>query len=428
MVKKDNRGVTLLELLVSLAIIGFLVFAFFRVINSTKRIDIKNDRDIKALNIAQSQIEDLRSQIKSLGDKEKLILHDKDIYIKDIGKIDFKIVNYEKNIEDQVYKVEVKLKKTDVDKELYLFEIEVGVRLKDNYFSKRNTFIKTKILSNKGSISEEEGSNNLQGENYLNYCLSKALNTFSKLPDKTLANLISMDKIIGNKTLIDMSKQDKIDIFNMMPQVEKIIKETEKNIAQTNVNRELDLLYKGKFYIKASKYTLETLNKKMDEDLNESHRLNWLNTHNMFIQSYTLNMQKLYNDLWIYGLANEYNYYIKLFDANKALFNKISSEINGEILILQGQHDSIEKRKYINNIINAYIDKIISHQVYDIEKHIREEVNPKILNTDYKKNISEDKKHILDDLEELTLDLLELKASIYNSNYYDKNSNLNFVK
>ncbi|MCR8746028.1 hypothetical protein [Romboutsia lituseburensis] len=106
-------------------------------------------------------------------------------------------------------------------------------------------------------------------------------------------------------------------------------------------------------------------------------------------------------------------------------------EINGEILILQGQRDSIEKRKYINNIINAYIDKIINHHVYDIEKHIREEVTPKILNTDYKKNINEDKKIILDDLEdleELTLNLLELKASIYNSNYYDKDSNLNFIK
>ncbi|MCR8746027.1 type II secretion system protein [Romboutsia lituseburensis] len=308
MVKKDNKGVTLLELLVSLAIISFLIFAFFRVINSTKRIDIKNDRDIKVINIAQSQIEDLRIQIKSLGESDKLKIQDKDIYIKDIGKIYFKRVNYEKNIENQTYKVDVNLKKTNAGKDLYLFEIEIGVSLKDNYFSKRHTVIKTKILSNKGSIREEDEGNDVQGENYLNYCLSKAFNVFSQLPDKTLSNLISIDKIIGNKTLIDMSKEEKIDILSMMFQVEKIIRETEKNIIQTNENKYFDLLYEGKYYIKASKYTLETLNKKMDEELNESHRLNWLNTHNIFIQNYTLNIQKLHNDLWIYGLPSEYNH------------------------------------------------------------------------------------------------------------------------
>ncbi|MGL4911775.1 MAG: PulJ/GspJ family protein, partial [Romboutsia sp.] len=54
-----NNGFTLLELLVSLAIVGLILLGFFRVMDSTQRINTKNDRDIKALNILQSEIENL---------------------------------------------------------------------------------------------------------------------------------------------------------------------------------------------------------------------------------------------------------------------------------------------------------------------------------------------------------------------------------
>ncbi len=65
MKNKSNKGFTLLELLVSLTIITFILFAFFRIINTTTRVNTKNDRDIKALNIAQTEVENLRNQIKT---------------------------------------------------------------------------------------------------------------------------------------------------------------------------------------------------------------------------------------------------------------------------------------------------------------------------------------------------------------------------
>lgn len=67
MKKKDRQGFTLLELIISLAIIGLILLGFFRVIYSTTKINEKNDRDIKGMNLAQSEVENLRSQIKSKG-------------------------------------------------------------------------------------------------------------------------------------------------------------------------------------------------------------------------------------------------------------------------------------------------------------------------------------------------------------------------
>ena len=68
---EKSKGFTLIELLVSLAIVGTILLAFFKIIDSTNRMNVKNDRDIKALNIAQSEIENLRSQIKEKADNNE---------------------------------------------------------------------------------------------------------------------------------------------------------------------------------------------------------------------------------------------------------------------------------------------------------------------------------------------------------------------
>ena len=73
---KKNKGFTLIELLVALAIVGIILLAFFRSVDSTNRMNAKNDRDIKALNIAQSEIENLRNQIKNGGQLDKIKIED----------------------------------------------------------------------------------------------------------------------------------------------------------------------------------------------------------------------------------------------------------------------------------------------------------------------------------------------------------------
>ncbi|MGL6104667.1 type II secretion system protein [Romboutsia sp.] len=61
---KKSKGFTLIELLIAMSIISLIVMAFFTVWNSTIRLSAKNEKDIKSLNIAQSEVENIRNQIK----------------------------------------------------------------------------------------------------------------------------------------------------------------------------------------------------------------------------------------------------------------------------------------------------------------------------------------------------------------------------
>ena len=128
---EKSKGFTLIELLVALAIVGTILLAFFKIIDSTNRMNVKNDRDIKALNIAQSEIENLRSQIKEKADnnERKLFVYDNS---------------------DIKYKICLDIKREIVKKDTfndYIYTINITVQLEDKYFSKKITEINNvKIL------------------------------------------------------------------------------------------------------------------------------------------------------------------------------------------------------------------------------------------------------------------------------------------
>ena len=184
---KQDKGFTLIELLVALAIVGIILLAFFTSINSTIRMDAKNDRDIKALNIAQSEIENLRNQIKNHEQLEKLEIKDvinileneieyeynenlkklniyltniPDDNINDDDNINYDIV-YKKSIDGKEFEIYLDISKSEVNTEnsnvntgMYLYTINIKVESfnedpnKDNYFSKKETKIQdVKILS-----------------------------------------------------------------------------------------------------------------------------------------------------------------------------------------------------------------------------------------------------------------------------------------
>ena len=187
---KQDKGFTLIELLVALAIVGIILLAFFTSINSTIRMDAKNDRDIKALNIAQSEIENLRNQIKNHEQLEKLEIKDvinileneieyeynenlkklniyltnipeiPDYNINDDDNINYDIV-YKKSIDGKEFEIYLDISKSEVNTEnsnvntgMYLYTINIKVESfnedpnKDNYFSKKETKIQdVKILS-----------------------------------------------------------------------------------------------------------------------------------------------------------------------------------------------------------------------------------------------------------------------------------------
>ena len=151
---KQDKGFTLIELLVALAIVGIILLAFFTSINSTIRMDAKNDRDIKALNLAQSEIENLRNQIKTnvgsenqeinqiIQSKENISNRIIEPYKKTIDGKEFEISLY------NISKSKLDTQNTNLDEELYMYTINIKVKSLDTYFSGKITELNNiKILS-----------------------------------------------------------------------------------------------------------------------------------------------------------------------------------------------------------------------------------------------------------------------------------------
>lgn len=61
----NHKGFTLIELLIVMSIISLIAMTFFYVLGSAIKSNTKNEVDIKALNIAQTKIENIRVEIKS---------------------------------------------------------------------------------------------------------------------------------------------------------------------------------------------------------------------------------------------------------------------------------------------------------------------------------------------------------------------------
>ncbi|MGL5641904.1 MAG: type IV pilus modification PilV family protein [Paraclostridium sp.] len=169
----NNRGFTLIEVLIALTIVSIISMAFFMSVNMTNKENAKNEKDIQAMDIAQSQVEYLTKEIKSKketididfnGNKEINGTNDIDSnekilksYIKENGidmiegniKYPKYIVKYseKENTRYQVFiSLKANLKKQQI-KDYYLYDIKVEVKpLTD--LTKREAKIQTKVLDN----------------------------------------------------------------------------------------------------------------------------------------------------------------------------------------------------------------------------------------------------------------------------------------
>lgn len=175
---RKNKGFTLLELIISLAIVGFVLLGLFRVINSTHRISTKNDRDIKALNILQSEIENLRGQIKKSPneDGERVLFVEDEVENKKI-EVKFSedtneaiVPEYSKIDKDRnsIYKINnLKIQRElitgnnqSVNKGFndYKYTLNIKAILEDVYFSKKMTEINDVVILSSNSNIDEGGS------------------------------------------------------------------------------------------------------------------------------------------------------------------------------------------------------------------------------------------------------------------------------
>lgn len=140
---KSNKGFTLIEVLVAMGIIMLIAMAFFSVNNTSIITNAKNEKDIQAMNIAQSVMEDIREYIKE--DKE---------YIESKYQID--IYNNEKWTNDKynesikstqklgnnMYNINIEIYRENISNR-YLYKIIVDVSTPNN---NKNTKLITQIF------------------------------------------------------------------------------------------------------------------------------------------------------------------------------------------------------------------------------------------------------------------------------------------
>ena len=179
------KGFTLIEILIAMTIVSILVFSLSTIINSSIKQNTKNEKDIKLLNIAQSEIENLRRKIKlssndisieatkqdgsiliiNIPNDEEIIWNEFDsnkkidkinintngiykdfIGTDDDGSQNTSIIQYERDIDGDIYIIKLELLRQQKASK-YLYDIKVKAKLKDNYFSKKEIILDSKILS-----------------------------------------------------------------------------------------------------------------------------------------------------------------------------------------------------------------------------------------------------------------------------------------
>ena len=132
-----SKGFTLIEVLVSISILSIIGLAFFSTVNTSIKTNKKNEMDIKALHLAESEIENLRAQIKK---SKESILNSVD---SNKNKI---IIGIENIYTSGEYIVKIKVEK----KESLLYQIRVNVESVKQDFSKKKTEIITLVTKGRG--------------------------------------------------------------------------------------------------------------------------------------------------------------------------------------------------------------------------------------------------------------------------------------
>lgn len=130
--KKNNaKGFTLIEVLISICILSILTIVFSNVMNNSIKINKKNEVDINAMHLAQTEIENLRVQIKNNStnivdlNNNPIILEQTNVYTS--GEYTVNILVGKKN---------------DL-----LYEINVEVEPRNSNFSTKNTQIITQVVT-----------------------------------------------------------------------------------------------------------------------------------------------------------------------------------------------------------------------------------------------------------------------------------------
>lgn len=127
---KVNKGFTLIEILIAMSITSIIILTLFTTLNSTIKGNVKNEINIKTLNLGQSEIENIRELIKE--EKEIKIVDDLNNQSKNIAIgsnalniLNKKIKNDNRNYYEKIYITKEKI--TYGNNSNYLYTIKVIV-------------------------------------------------------------------------------------------------------------------------------------------------------------------------------------------------------------------------------------------------------------------------------------------------------------
>ena len=130
---RNENGMTLLELLLSMAILLIIFTVFFQFFSQTALFTMKNEEKIKAINIARETI----SEIKELSDKDAIIekkLNEQYIFQQTIQCAEM----YTKN--DQEYNINICFEDGDKDLPKQLVKVTVSVQHQVDRLAQTETF------------------------------------------------------------------------------------------------------------------------------------------------------------------------------------------------------------------------------------------------------------------------------------------------
>ena len=140
----NRKGFTLVELLVAMSIISLIATAFFTILKTSIKSNKNNEQNIKLLNVAISEVENIREQIKDTSTEE--IKLNEDISI-DTWNTGGNKVKYTKNIDGFECDIEFNISRNKIStSNMYIYDIKINSQLKNKYFTKKTTEINTKVF------------------------------------------------------------------------------------------------------------------------------------------------------------------------------------------------------------------------------------------------------------------------------------------
>lgn len=332
MIKRNNKGFTLLELIISISILTIVISLGYRVINKST-IDVKNQGNI---NKGQLTVNDMNKYLtKDLEQASSVVISSnyltetnlltddstqenkisnenlKNAFVNYLGNKTFDYsynIDYKENSSGVIYEVNITkkdennynytIKRTDkkdgvsiifinngIIKDLQLpfeislespYKVNLGYNGKNNKFEKYEFTVASRLYGISGSGSGSGGgvTETVQASDYLNYCLSKVKSYINELDNTDISNLINEIFKISSK-----ERYESNDLDIMYDYAEELI-ENINNIRNNCDKQYLDANQQNlngvEYYLNVVKSILDNYNKQ-NNDIDRNHLNNIIN-------------------------------------------------------------------------------------------------------------------------------------------------------